>query len=84
LSISKVEPWVSFYVLYPGFIEGEGESVVDKIMHEFELAIKDKFIQGKNFEVFEVWVLEGTLQIVLIAFFCITTSFDSDVGVALP
>ena len=31
-----------------------------------------------------VWVLEGTLQIVRIAFFCIMTSLDNEVGVALP
>ena len=33
LSVAKIEPRVPFYISNPCFIEGEGETIVYKIVH---------------------------------------------------
>ena len=53
LRILQVQSRISLYILYPCFVEGEGEFVVYKIMHKLELAVEDKFFYWENFEFFE-------------------------------
>jgi hypothetical protein len=55
LSITKIEPRISFYICNPSFIEGEGKTIVYKLVHKLELAENNEFFEWKNLQIYEKW-----------------------------